>query len=58
MLFDDCYLLVCIGSIGLECVKPCPVGYYGKQCSEKCRCDNCKATTGECLNETATAGCI
>ncbi|XP_034337443.2 uncharacterized protein [Magallana gigas] len=46
---------VCIGSIGLECVKPCPVGYYGKQCSDKCRqCDICNATTGECSNETTT----
>lgn len=45
---------VCVGSFGLECVKPCPGGYYGKKCSQKCQCDICNATTGECSNETTT----
>lgn len=49
---------MCVGSFGLECVKPCPGGYYGKQCSGKCQCDNCNATTGECSDETTTTGCI
>uniref|UniRef100_K1Q172 Uncharacterized protein n=1 Tax=Magallana gigas TaxID=29159 RepID=K1Q172_MAGGI len=45
---------MCVGSFGLECKKPCPGGYYGKQCSEECQCDICNATTGECSNVTTT----
>ncbi|XP_062573867.1 protein draper-like [Saccostrea cucullata] len=41
----------CIGSFGLECSKPCPKGYYGLKCQEKCECDRCNATTGNCFHE-------
>lgn len=49
--------LVCIGSFGVQCVNPCPVGYYGMQCSEKCQCSDCDSITGECstvLTEAST----
>lgn len=48
--------LACIGSFGMECVKPCPSGYHGIQCSEKCLCDECHRTTGACPNLTITTG--
>lgn len=48
--------LACIGSFGIECVKPCPSGYHGIQCSEKCLCDECHRTTGACPNLTITTG--
>lgn len=46
---EKCFVyLVCIGSFGVQCVSPCPVGYYGMQCSEKCQCSDCDSITGEC----------
>eukprot|EP00105_Crassostrea_gigas_P012162 XP_011428063.1 PREDICTED: uncharacterized protein LOC105328754 isoform X2 [Crassostrea gigas] len=45
---------VCNNSFGPECVRPCPLGFHGIQCSEKCQCDICNAPTGECSNKTAT----
>lgn len=50
--------LACIGSFGMECVKPCPSGYHGIQCSEKCQCDECNSITGVCSNLTVTTGHI
>lgn len=38
----------------MECVKPCPSGYHGIQCSEKCQCDECNSITGVCSNLTVT----
>ncbi|XP_065935803.1 uncharacterized protein [Magallana gigas] len=44
----------CYNSFGPECVRPCPLGFHGIQCSEKCRCDICNASTGECSKKTTT----
>eukprot|EP00105_Crassostrea_gigas_P026500 XP_011447484.2 PREDICTED: uncharacterized protein LOC105342286 [Crassostrea gigas] len=44
----------CIGSFGIECVRPCPSGYHGIKCSEKCLCDECNSTNGVCFNVTGT----
>lgn len=48
--------LACIGSFGMECIKPCPSGYHGIQCSEKCLCDECNRTNGACPKLTITTG--
>ncbi|XP_078338329.1 uncharacterized protein LOC111137879 isoform X2 [Crassostrea virginica] len=45
----------CVGSFGPECTKPCPEGYYGKRCSEKCQCNLCNGISGECENVTTEA---
>ncbi|XP_078338339.1 uncharacterized protein LOC111136763 isoform X2 [Crassostrea virginica] len=45
----------CIGSFGFECTKPCPEGYYGRQCTEKCQCKSCISTSGECESVTTEA---
>nr|XP_022338290.1 uncharacterized protein LOC111133875 isoform X2 [Crassostrea virginica] len=45
----------CIGSFGFECTKPCPEGYYGRKCTEKCHCKSCISTSGECENVTTEA---
>ncbi|XP_056018493.1 uncharacterized protein LOC125679515 [Ostrea edulis] len=50
ILEGKCY--PCIGSFGMECSKPCHEGYYGIQCEEKCQCNTCNKTTGECFKET------
>ncbi|XP_062593809.1 uncharacterized protein LOC134255301 [Saccostrea cucullata] len=52
MVLDDG---ACIGSFGLECSKPCPKGYYGLKCQEKCKCDRCNATTGKCFHEESSS---
>lgn len=49
---SKCY--ACIGSFGMECIKPCPSGYHGIQCSEKCLCDECNRTNGACPKLTIT----
>ncbi|XP_056018337.1 uncharacterized protein LOC125667137 isoform X1 [Ostrea edulis] len=52
-LGGKCY--PCIGSFGVECSKPCHEGYYGIQCEEKCQCNTCNKTTGECFKETTVS---
>ncbi|XP_056018347.1 uncharacterized protein LOC125667137 isoform X3 [Ostrea edulis] len=49
-LGGKCY--PCIGLLGAECSKPCNEGHYGIRCREKCQCNHCNKTTGECFNET------
>nr|XP_022345781.1 multiple epidermal growth factor-like domains protein 10 isoform X1 [Crassostrea virginica] len=45
----------CVGFFGLECSKPCPEGYHGKKCREKCQCKLCDSYSGECVNATTEA---
>ena len=37
--------------MGMLCDKPCPAGYYGKNCAKKCSCQNrgsCDRVNGMC----------
>uniref|UniRef100_A0A8D8M538 Multiple epidermal growth factor-like domains protein 10 n=1 Tax=Cacopsylla melanoneura TaxID=428564 RepID=A0A8D8M538_9HEMI len=39
------------GFTGKSCSTPCPAGYYGVDCKQKCQCQNgamCRSTDGEC----------
>jgi hypothetical protein len=49
-------LSACLGSYGVNCTRPCPPGYCGRQCRTRCRCDdcdshNCTCTDGEFLRQ-------
>ena len=45
----------CVGSFGSECTIPCPEGFYGIVCREKCQCKLCNSTSGECENVSTEA---
>ncbi|XP_062573865.1 multiple epidermal growth factor-like domains protein 10 [Saccostrea cucullata] len=48
----------CVGAFGKECNKPCKPGYYGLKCQEKCHCERCNATTGECFYKAKASVCV
>ncbi|XP_062597559.1 uncharacterized protein LOC134258982 [Saccostrea cucullata] len=45
--------ILCIGGTGHDCLIPCPKGYYGEGCREKCLCEDCDRT-GACADKKTT----